>query len=86
MNDTNGTNGTSTAAKLLWKHASPASTPMSQFLHEVNKTYGQQLSDYRELHKWSIANTNDFWQSTWDFVGIRHQGQASRVINRAHYC
>jgi acetoacetyl-CoA synthetase len=79
MNGMNGTNGTSVGAKLLWKHSSPKSTPMYQFLQEVNSTYGLQLSTYSELHQWSIENIDQFWQRVWEFVGVRAQGKAARV-------
>lgn len=79
MNGTNGTNGSSPGAKLLWRHSAPESTPMYRFLETVNKTFGLQLSTYHELYQWSIENIDQFWQSVWDFVGVRAQGQAARV-------
>ena len=79
MNGTNGTNGTSMGAKLLWRHSSPKSTPMYQYLQKVNETHRLQLSTYSELYEWSIDNIDWFWQSVWDFVGVRAQGKANRV-------
>lgn len=79
MNGTNGTNGTPAGARLLWRHSSPKSTAMYQYLQQVNKTYGLQLETYPELHQWSVDNIDQFWQSVWDFVGIRAQGRATRV-------
>lgn len=79
MNGTNGSNGTSKGAKLLWRHTSPESTPMYHFLQKVNKTYGLQLSTYPELYQWSIDEIDQFWQSVWQFVGVRAQGHATRV-------
>lgn len=88
MNGTNGTNGTTVGAKLLWRHSSPESTAMYQFLQEVNKTRELQLSTYQELHQWSIDNIDEFWQDVWDFVGVRAQGKATRVsqqLDEAHF-
>lgn len=79
MNGTSDTNGTLKTAKLLWKHASPQSTPMYQYLQTVNRSYGLNLSNYKELHKWSVDNTNDFWKSAWETVGIRHEGKYTMV-------
>jgi hypothetical protein len=79
MNGSNGTNGTSSHAKLLWKHHAPQSTPMYQFLQLVNKTHDLQLSNYPELHQWSIDNINDFWLRAWEFVGVRHERSPSSV-------
>ena len=82
MNGTKGANGTSTGPKLLWKHSSPKTTPMYQFLQSVNKTHNLQLSDYSQLHKWSIDNIDKFWQITWEFVGVRHRGAFTSVSHR----
>jgi acetoacetyl-CoA synthetase len=79
MNGSNGTNGTPSNAKLLWKHPTPQSTPMHDFLQLVNRTHDLQLSRYPELHQWSIDNINDFWQRAWEFVGVRHGGAFSSV-------
>lgn len=52
---------------------------MYQYLQKVNAKHDLQLSTYPELYKWSINNIDQFWQSVWDFVGIRAQGKATRV-------
>ncbi|EFQ85205.1 hypothetical protein PTT_19912 [Pyrenophora teres f. teres 0-1] len=80
-NGTNGSNGTPSGSKLLWEHGSPETTPMHQFLQSVNKTRGLQLSSYKELHQWSIENIDQFWQRTWEFVGVRHQGTPSSAVD-----
>lgn len=54
---------------------------MYKFLQEVNKAYGLDLTSYQELHKWSIENIDEFWQTAWNFVGVRHQGQLKSVRN-----
>jgi hypothetical protein len=82
MNNTKGVNGTPAGPKLLWRHSSPNTTPMYQFLQLVNKTHDLQLSNYSELHQWSIKNINKFWQRAWDFVGVRHQGIPTAVSYR----
>jgi acetoacetyl-CoA synthetase len=84
MGEHTGTNGTSASAKLLWRHGSPQSTAMHQFLQQVNQTHGLGLSDYPELHRWSVENTDAFWRIAWDYVGIRHTGEPPLV--RSHNC
>ena len=79
MNGTKVTNGTTSASKLLWRHPSPHSTPMYKFLESVNEAHHLQLTDYAQLHKWSIENIDAFWKSTWDCVGVRHNGTPSSV-------
>ncbi len=36
----------------------------------VNDKFNLQLTDYPELHKWSIENVKDFWATFWDFSEI----------------
>jgi acetoacetyl-CoA synthetase len=71
--------GLSKGSKLLWKHASPKSTPMYQFMKSVNEEFGLQLSNYENLHRWSIDHIDAFWGHVWKFVGIRAARQSSRV-------
>ncbi|OAA55556.1 acetoacetyl-synthase [Niveomyces insectorum RCEF 264] len=59
-----------TAPKALWRHPDPRATPMFRFLEHVNAKYGFQLSDYAELHRWSVAHIAAFWEETWHFVGV----------------
>lgn len=79
----NGANGTDLSpkpeSKLLWRHPSPQSTPMFQFMESVNKEYGLSLSSYEELHEWSIQNIDRFWGRVWQFVGVRAGREASKV-------
>lgn len=90
MGDTNGhavdgcfpeetSNGTSTGPKMLWKHPAPLSTPMFQFMVNVNQKYGLQLTSYDELHKWSTSHIGKFWGRVWQFVGIKAHTQPSKV-------
>lgn len=78
-NGLNSANGTSGGSRLLWKHASPESTAMYQFLRSVNESHGLQLSTYAELHRWSIDHIEPFWRRVWEFVGVRAQGTAALV-------
>lgn len=81
----NGANGTDLApkheSKLLWRHPSPQSTPMFKFVESVNKEYGLSLSNYEDLHKWSIENIDRFWGRVWQFVGVRAESEASSKVN-----
>ncbi|KAF2126492.1 acetoacetate-CoA ligase [Dothidotthia symphoricarpi CBS 119687] len=74
-------NGTSAGSKLLWRHASPKSTPMYKFLRNVNETHGLDLATYAELHKWSVDNTDQFWRRVWEFVGVRARGEAPVAVD-----
>jgi acetoacetyl-CoA synthetase len=66
-------------SKMLWRHPSPQSTLMFQFVESVNREYGLRISNYKELHKWSVENIDQFWGKVWQFVGVRAECQASTV-------
>lgn len=81
-NGTNGANlriGSSKGSRLLWRHASPQSTPMYQFMGSVNQKFGLQLSSYGEFHRWSIDYIDEFWGEVWKFVGVRAECEAAKV-------
>lgn len=84
MNGTTETNGALSCSKLLWKHPDPRSTPMHKYLRAVNYTHDLELSSYEELHQWSIDNIDAFWQSVWEFVGVRAEGTPAPVSTSHH--
>lgn len=52
---------------------------MWKFLQHVNSKYGLDLDDYAGLYKWSIDNVAEFWEETWDFVGIKASKRFDKV-------
>ncbi|KAF2468814.1 acetoacetate-CoA ligase [Lindgomyces ingoldianus] len=80
-NITNCANGTHKASKLLWRHPAPQSTPMWKFLQHVNEKYGLRLQSYETLHKWSIEHIGEFWDTTWEYLGIRSKSRAAKVVD-----
>lgn len=40
------------------------------FIKEVDRRHGVRLSDYRDLHAWSVAHPDLFWSLVWDFCGV----------------
>lgn len=56
----------------LWTPAPEAirASEMTRFMEEANRRYGLSLSDYRQLHHWSVENLPAFWELVWDFCGV----------------
>lgn len=54
---------------------------MTDFMAYVNRRFGLQIDDYRQLHAWSVENIPDFWAAVWDYVGIRAQRPFSQVVD-----
>jgi acetoacetyl-CoA synthetase len=58
--------------KPLWipDAARVAATQVVAFMAEVNLRHGLSLGSYDELHAWSIAHPDLFWEQVWDFTGV----------------
>ncbi|HUP98165.1 MAG TPA: acetoacetate--CoA ligase [Usitatibacter sp.] len=68
--------------KPLWtpSPARVASSNAAAFMKLVNERHGVRLSDYPQLHKWSVDHLEDFWNAVWDFGGVIAEARGKRVI------
>jgi acetoacetyl-CoA synthetase len=67
----------------LWS-SSPqraAATQVMAFLQEANRRHGLKLSNYRELHAWSVAQPAEFWELIWDFCNVIGDKGERRLID-----
>ena len=46
------------------------SSQMFKFMKKINHKYNISLSNFSDLHAWSIENKIQFWVSIWDFFKI----------------
>ncbi|KFG82718.1 acetoacetyl-CoA synthase [Metarhizium anisopliae] len=67
----------------LWRHPSPQTSQMWEFLMKINTKYEQRFTTYKELHAWSTEHISEFWRETWDYCGIRHSQSYGEVIDDA---
>src|SRR5438045_514042 len=65
----------------LWRHLSPRSTRMFEFLEMINKNYGLNLTehDYAKLQSWSTEHIASFWKEVWHFTGVKASKQYVQV-------
>ena len=54
-------------------------TQVMAFLRETNRRHGLRLASYADLHGWSIANPDLFWDQLWDFCGVIGEKGARRA-------
>ncbi|MDH3841076.1 MAG: hypothetical protein OES35_09160, partial [Chromatiales bacterium] len=71
----------------MWKPAPAqiASSQMQRFMDTAASTTGRAFSRYHDLHEWSIADPEAFWDAIWEFAGIvgdRGNGPALRDGHR----
>ncbi|MEO5321838.1 acetoacetate--CoA ligase [Mesorhizobium sp. CC13] len=56
-----------------------AAAPLTAFAAKAEKRAGRSLSSYAELHAWSIAEREAFWDLVWDFCDVIGQ-KGGRVL------
>ncbi|MCZ7658826.1 MAG: acetoacetate--CoA ligase [Xanthobacteraceae bacterium] len=58
--------------KPLWSPSREriAATRVMAFLAEANRRHALSLAGYRDLHAWSVAHRDLFWDLVWDFCGV----------------
>lgn len=55
-------------------------TRMHDFMRFVNQREQKQLNDYHQLHAWSIAHSDRFWLSIWDYFAVLGQ-RGERIVD-----
>jgi acetoacetyl-CoA synthetase len=54
---------------------------MTRFIERVNQRYGTAIRNYPELYDWSISRIPDFWDTMWEFGGIKASKKYDRVVD-----
>ena len=47
-----------------------AEAPLTEFTRAAERVSGQTFASYGDLHAWSVAEREAFWELVWDFCGI----------------
>ena len=50
--------------------AAIAAAPLTRFRREAERVAGRPLPTYRDLHAWSTADRERFWNLVWDFAAV----------------
>ncbi|PYH44340.1 acetoacetate--CoA ligase family protein [Aspergillus saccharolyticus JOP 1030-1] len=54
----------------LWRHSSPQTTQIYDFITTLNKKHALSLKSYNSLWEWSIAEPAKFWEEVWNYTAI----------------
>ena len=58
-----------------------ARSQLAQFTAFVKARFPEaEVSDYQQLHQWSITATEDFWRSIWDYCDVISSQSSERVV------
>ncbi len=56
-------------------------SPLFEYWQYIIDTYDLNISNYAELHAWSIDNVSIFWESIIAFFNIKYSGEYKKVFN-----
>ncbi|HUA75724.1 MAG TPA: acetoacetate--CoA ligase [Solirubrobacteraceae bacterium] len=78
-----GNAGTAPTEAPLWQPsaADRERAEMTRFMRWVAERRGHDFGDdYEQLRQWSLDELEEFWQSVWEFFGVRSSRTAERVL------
>ncbi|WP_064693879.1 acetoacetate--CoA ligase [Rhizobium aegyptiacum] len=69
--------------KPLWVPSAEtvAASPIHAFIERCNGEFGLSLSDFEDLHAWSVAEREKFWSSVWEFCGVKGERGAEVLVD-----
>lgn len=69
----------------LWcpKSGSTDAKPLLGLMRAANDRYSLSISNFRELHSWSVQQPDHFWDLVWDFCGAIGEKGSSSIVNAA---
>lgn len=67
----------------LWRASEERrnASQMMAFMKQLKERYGLEFKDYRELHAWSIAEPERFWENIWSFFNIIASKPYDKVVD-----
>ncbi|KAL4883777.1 hypothetical protein BJY04DRAFT_216119 [Aspergillus karnatakaensis] len=67
----------------LWEHPNPKSTQMWAFKQRLEEEKGLNFPTYYELYAWSVKNRAAFWDFSWKYFPIIHEGSYTTVVDES---
>ncbi|GMU84879.1 MAG: acetoacetate-CoA ligase [Ignavibacteriales bacterium] len=55
-------------------------SPMFRFMEELEKHFGKRFTNYSELHRWSVENSEVFWKLILEKAPIRLSAQPEKIL------
>ncbi|GKZ28661.1 hypothetical protein AbraIFM66950_011097 [Aspergillus brasiliensis] len=68
-------------SKELWRHSSPRSTQIYDFIQSANAKHGLSMCTYNDLWQWSVSDPAKFWEDVWEFTSIQAHKSYDRVLS-----
>lgn len=68
---------------LMWRPHNTEHHNLTKLRETINRKYAQNIQDYHELHSWSVANYDLFWEEVWQFTGVISSQLATSTIDKS---
>jgi acetoacetyl-CoA synthetase len=67
----------------LWEPTAAARerAELTRYMQWAGERRGEPFADYEELWRWSVADTEGFWASIWEFAGVRASRPYEQVLD-----
>ncbi|KAL6241733.1 hypothetical protein RBB50_011266 [Rhinocladiella similis] len=56
--------------EIVWQPSHNGTAPMDRYRQHVNRKYGLELSNTRELQRWSVTQPHEFWIDLYGYLNI----------------
>ncbi len=57
-----------------------AASNLTRFAKHLEQSEGVSVSEYNDLHQWSVDHPERFWSAVWDFTGVLASEPATAVL------
>ncbi|MBI4357331.1 MAG: acetoacetate--CoA ligase [Gammaproteobacteria bacterium] len=70
----------------LWQPSARArkNSALTRFIQFVEKEHALSITQYSELHHWSIHSPEQFWPAVWRFTGVKASSEWIQVLKDEH--
>ncbi|WP_420812969.1 acetoacetate--CoA ligase [Peribacillus acanthi] len=71
-----------TVGDVIWEPSPQQieSTQLTQYMGWLKERKGIYFSDYNDLWRWSVQELEDFWESVWEYCGVKAKGKYNTVL------
>ena len=70
----------------LWRHSSPQTTAIYDFMTKASKKHGVSFSSYHDLWHWSVSEPAKFWEDVWHYTAVKAHQPYETVRSFASIC
>lgn len=70
------------SSDMVWEPKHPEQSRMWSFMTFVAKTHQLNITNYQQLHAWSVENSSQFWQSVCAYFNVDFATPATEVLNQ----